>query len=136
MNTKNFKTLFVLSLLMLVLTACTGKSAALEGTSWQLVDFAGKPLVPGHNPTMSFQEGRIGGNSSCNTYGGDYTLKGEKIEFGMMMSTMMACAENDAMTQEQEYLALLGEVESWALQDGQLFLHSAAGDTLVFNALH
>ena len=132
MNTKNLKTLFVLSLLMLVLTACAGKSATLEGTSWQLVDSASTPLVPDHNPTMSFQEGRVGGNASCNTYGGDYTLKGDTIEFGMMISTMMACAENGVMTQEQAYLAFLETAERFELRDGQLYLFNSSGDALVF----
>jgi heat shock protein HslJ len=133
MNIKTLKTLFVLSLLALALTACSGKNADLEGTSWQLVDFAGKPLVSNYIPTLSFEEGRVGGNASCNIYGGEYKVNGDKIELGMMMSTMMACADNAAMTQEQEYLALLGTVEKWEVKNGQLWFFNAAGDALVFD---
>ena len=134
MNTKISKLLFTLSLLMLLLTACSGQSAGLEGTAWNLVKLAGKPLVANTQPTMSFEEGRVGGNSSCNSYGGEYTLKGDKIEFGMMMSTMMACADNGAMDQEQEYLAFLGTVERWELRNGQLLLLDGSGAALIFEA--
>ena len=134
MTTKTLKTILILSLLSLILAACASKTANLEGTSWQLVNFAEKAIVPNYVPTISFEEGRVGGNSSCNTYGGEYKTNGEQIEFGMLMSTMMACADNDAMMQEQEYLALLGEVESWALRDGKLYLFTVDGATLIFDA--
>jgi len=83
---------------------------------------------------MSFEDGRVGGNSSCNTFGGEYKVQGDNIEFGVMMSTMMACADNNAMMQEQEYLAFLGTVETWKLDNGQLLLFDANGDMLVFES--
>jgi len=133
MNTKVWKPTLFLTLLFL--TACVGNTISLEGTTWQLVDLAGKPLVPNHQPTISFDEGRVSGNASCNTYGGDYKLNGERIEFGMMMSTLMACADNAAMEQEQQYLALLGNAETWELRNGQLYLFSAEGETMVFERI-
>jgi len=132
MNTKTLKFLLLVSLLSLTLTACAGNNISLEGTAWQLVDFAGKPLLLDYQPTMSFEEGRVGGNSSCNTYGGEYTVKGDSIEFGMLMSTMMACADTAAMDQEQEYLSFLGGVDRWEMSDGRLFLFNASGEALVF----
>jgi len=48
------------------------------------------------------------------------------------MSTLMACADNAAMEQEQAYLAFLGSVERWELHEGQLYLFDAQGDALVF----
>lgn len=132
MNTKMLKTLLILTLLSLALTACAGASADLEGTSWQLVDFAGKPPVDDSHPTIAFEDGRVNGNASCNSYSGEYSVKGDSIAFGMMMSTMMACVDNALMEQEQDYLAFLGDVERYELHDGQLLLTNAAGDMLVF----
>jgi len=132
MNTKKWKFLLTLILLSLALTACAGAGASLEGTAWKLVEFAGQPFVANTQPTISFEDGRVGGNSSCNTYGGEYTVNGDNIEFGMLMSTMMACADNNAMTQEQEYLAFLGSVKIWELRNGQLLFFDANGNTLIF----
>ncbi len=132
MTIKLSKFILTISLFALLLTACGRNSVALEGTAWQLIDFAGKPLDSAYRPTISFEAGRVGGNSSCNTYGGDYTIKGDKIEFGMMMSTKMACLE-DEMNQEQAFLAFLAEVERYEVQDGQLHLFNAAGDVLLFD---
>ena len=133
MNIKILKFLLLVSLLTLILTACGGNNVSLEGTAWQLVDFAGKPLLLDYQPAMSFEDGRVGGNSSCNTYGGEYKVKGDNIEFGMLMSTMMACADNNAMKQEQEYLAFLSTIERWEMNNGQLFLFNPNGDALVFD---
>lgn len=134
MHAKLWKLTLLFSLLLL--TACGGDAAiSLEGTTWQLVDLAGKPLVSNHQPTMSFDEGRVSGNASCNTYGGKYKLNADKIKFGMMMSTLMACADNAAMEQEQQYLALLRNAETWELRDGQLYLFSAEGETMVFERI-
>lgn len=132
MNTKILKFLLLVSLFALTLTACAENRVSPEGTAWQLVDFAGKPPLLDYQPTMSFEDGRVGGNSSCNTYGGEYTVKGDSIEFGMMMSTMMACADTNAMNQEQEYLAFLSSIERWEISGGQLFLFNVSGDALVF----
>ena len=134
MKTKTLKTLLIVTLLSLSLSACAGSAASLEGTSWQLIDFAGKPPVGNTQPTMTFEDGNVGGNSSCNTYGGEYKTKGDKIEFGMMMSTMMACLDDGVMEQEQEFLAFLGSVERWELSNGQLLLFDARGNVLVFEA--
>lgn len=129
MNTKIWKLVLVLSLFSL--TACAG-GATFEGTSWQLVSMSGKSPVINTQPTINFEDGQVYGNSSCNSYGGEYKPGGESIEFGMMMSTAMACADHGAMDQEQEYLAFLGSVGRWEMKDGQLFLFRADGDALVF----
>ncbi len=124
----------ILGIAVFSLSACAGIGASveLEGTSWQLISLAGQPLVENTQPTIAFEDGQVRGHSTCNTYGGEYKLKGDTIEFGMMMSTAMACADPVAMDQEQVFMSFLGEVERWELHDGQLFLFQADGDALVF----
>lgn len=134
MNAKIKKLLLALSLLTMLVSACGAQNATLDGTTWTLVEFDGKTPLVGHQPTISYQDGRVSGNSSCNTYGGEYTLKGDQIEFGMLMSTAMACAETAAMTQEQEYLAFLSSVDHFERRGDTLLLFNAVGDALVFAA--
>lgn len=40
---------------------------------------------------LSFHPDRIGVSNACNGMGGTYTLKGDTLDVGMLMQTMMAC---------------------------------------------
>ncbi len=132
MKSTLLKIIFALTLFSLSACAGGGTAASLENTSWQLVSLNGDSPVVNTAPSIAFEDGQVSGNSSCNTYGGEYKLKGDTIEFGMLMSTMMACADPAAMDQEQAFLAFLGSVERWELRDGTLLLFRADGDALVF----
>lgn len=84
----------------------------LVATSWQLTTFgpagAETPVVADSTVTLAFSaDGTAGGNTGCNTYGGDYTVEGDTLSFGEMVSTLMACADEAVMAQEQAYLAAL-----------------------------
>ena len=57
---------------------------------------------------MAFSaDGTAGGDTGCNSYGGDYTVEGDTLSFGEMVSTLMACEDQAVMAQEQAYLAAL-----------------------------
>jgi heat shock protein HslJ len=45
---------------------------------------------------------------------------------------MMLCFPNDVMAQEQEYLNLLGDAESFRIQDDKLIIEVAGDKALVF----
>lgn len=126
-----FLTLFVL--FSFVLTACgIGRNTSLEGTSWQLVAIGKHPPVDGSTITLTFEEGQVKGHSGCNSFGGDYKLKGDAIEFGMLMSTLMACADSAMMEQESTFMRMLGETQRVVLVDGQLQLYGLGQDALTF----
>ena len=58
--------------------------------------------------TLAFSaDGTAGGDTGCNSYGGDYTVEGDTLSFGEMVSTLMACEDQAVMAQEQAYLAAL-----------------------------
>lgn len=114
-------------------------SAGLEDTSWTLLGYRDgdlfDPVPDGVDITAVFEEGRIGGSSGCNTYGGSFTADGEDaVSVGPLMGTRMAC-EAEKMDQEQRYLSVLATVESIEVTfDERLLLKPATGVVLVFAA--
>ena len=60
--------------------------------------------------TITFKNnGTFAATTDCNSVGGDYTVDGNKISFGKMMSTMMYCDGS----QESEFVKMLGEIQSF-----------------------
>ena len=104
----------------------------LAGTAWTLVQLGDAPALEGVQVTLQFDEGRVGGSAGCNPYGGSYAVDRQKLSLSALHSTMMACAEQETMTQESRYLQALDQVEGFELVDGRLRLDAAGGLTLVF----
>jgi heat shock protein HslJ len=98
----------------------------LAGTSWTLADLDGTTPA-GAAPTLEFREdGTAGGMSGCNSYNGSYTVDGNTITFGPLISTKMAC-EQPLMTMESAYLAALQGATAAAVdEDGNLVLSGTA----------
>ncbi|MCA9910775.1 MAG: META domain-containing protein, partial [Anaerolineae bacterium] len=97
----------------------------LVGTSWQLTAMGPNgtetSVVADSTVTLEFSaDGQAGGNTGCNSFGGDYTVDGETITFGELVSTLMACADIDVMNQEQQYLAALNSADRFAVNGDQL----------------
>lgn len=104
-------------------------AAALEGTSWRLTGWSISSKDPGDfTITAQFEDGRIGGTSAVNQYGGPYTAEDDgSFSVGELVSTMMAGPEPD-MDAEQAYLELLAQVEEFAIDGDELTLSAGAGN--------
>jgi heat shock protein HslJ len=60
--------------------------------------------------TITFKDdGTFSATTDCNGVGGNYTVKGNQISFGEMMSTLMYCEGS----QESEFTKMLGEVQGY-----------------------
>ncbi len=107
----------------------SGDASALVGSRWTLVELQGNAPVEGKAPTLVFEEGgSVGGEASCNQFGGEYTSASDgTLTFANLFQTQMACAEADRMTQEAAYMAALQSVASYRLAGGRLELLDAAG---------
>lgn len=131
------KLLLVSILAALVLAACGAQPAQLSGTSWVLSSLDGSTQVGsaagGNEITLEFDAaGRAGGNGGCNGYGADYALGGNgSIEFGVPISTMMACEPALVMQNESAFLSALAEVTNFQIVGNTLTL-TGGGHTLVF----
>lgn len=103
-----------------------GGNAPLAGTSWQLVELNGQPLVPGGEPlTLMFaaDEARVSGYGGCNQFSGPYTQNGASLRFGPLLSTRRACLEPALNTQETAYFQALESTTRYSIENGQLVLY-------------
>jgi heat shock protein HslJ len=116
--------------------AASASAGALEldGTSWLLTDYISPDgavfTVPAAvTPLLAFEGGNLTGNAGCNTFSSTYTVTGDAIEIGPIMSTKMACEEPMASV-EAAYLAALESIDKVAiLDDGKLQLWDDGGKT-------
>lgn len=102
-------------------------AAALIGDPWQLTSLRGVDQT-GSTAFLQFgTDGRATGSGGCNRIGGSFATDGSTLSFGGdFVSTMMACEES-IMKTEQELLAALPQVASYAITGGRLVLSDAAG---------
>ena len=138
MKTKKLN-LSVIGLLILAsfLSSCAPASVnaqeELGSRVWVLRSMAGTPALPGGQVTLefNFDESTIGGNASCNSYFGGFEVKGQKLTISETGSTMMACAEQERMQQESDFLRALSTVTSYEIVNGELRLLTSGGQSLI-----
>lgn len=71
-------------------------------------------------------DGQIEGFGGCNNFSGGYTVEGDQITIGPLMSTMMACAD-DVNTFESQLLTALQAATTWSVSSGTLDLRDDDG---------
>ena len=127
------KILFVVLLIAIALTACGEVSADIRG-QWKLVSSGSPsnqmPAAPDVETSIEFKDGQMNGNVGCNGFGGDYTVNGDALEFGPVMSTMMFC-EGPVGEQELATLAVLKESATFVLDGNMLTITSADGASVI-----
>lgn len=117
------KRISLFAVIALTAVACLGSDFAdsLEG-SWQLtsgtVNGEEVPIIDTHPITIAFEDGRVSGTASCNSYGGEYDLSGSSISFGDLAMTEMACMPPETMDAEQIYTQGLLLVDTVSIDDG------------------
>jgi heat shock protein HslJ len=65
--------------------------------------------------------GKVGGNGSCNSFGGALTLDGEKISISKVFSTKMFC--EGVQQTEDNFLKQLEKVNRFEIKDTVLLLY-------------
>jgi len=112
---------------LMALTACAMPGAPapapLVGSEWQLEDLGGRGVLDRVQATLAFPEaGRVAGNSSCNRFFGSYTLMQDRVAFGQLGGTRMACPEA-VNEQETRYLDALQKAQRLEVQGRTMLMH-------------
>ncbi|NSW53911.1 MAG: META domain-containing protein [Anaerolineae bacterium] len=119
---------------LLVLQACAPTGDPLAGTVWELKFIGKSSLIEDTAISLTFEDGQAGG-SACNSYGGEYTLQGEKLSFDNLFMTEMYCMDPEGvMEQESRYLDALSRAISYEISRSELWITLDDGDVLTFTA--
>jgi heat shock protein HslJ len=109
---------------LLALGGCGTAESGLPGTAWVLEDLSGAGVVERGRATLEFdQAGRASGKGSCNRFSGPVTLTGDRISFGPLISTKMACAEESLTAQENRFLEALDAAERYVADGSELRIY-------------
>ncbi|MHB8807035.1 MAG: META domain-containing protein [Anaerolineaceae bacterium] len=125
-------TIVILSTFLLSACGLINAKDTLNETSWLLTAIDDAPTLEGTKVTAEFSEGQIGGSSGCNSYGGSYETKGEKITTSSIVMTLMACQDASIMEQEQTFLQYLQDAQTFQISGKQLQIFDSNGRALTF----
>jgi heat shock protein HslJ len=123
--------------LLITLAGQAGDLPSLVGPTWVAVELAGMP-VPAEpasgQPAIAFvANGRVAGTDGCNRVSASYTLNGERITFGPMIATRMACPGSDEV--ERRFAGALAGTSGWRIANGRLEFYGATGTPLAIFAV-
>ena len=123
--------LAALSLLM-VLAGQGGERPSLIGPTWVAIELGGTPvpLTPAERqPTLEFVAGgRVAGSDGCNRVRATYTLDRNRLAFGPVAATRMACPGTESLAARFE--AALKATVRYRLVSGRLQLFGAGNALL------
>lgn len=103
----------------------------LIGSIWRLVSLNGEPIVEGSDVVLGISEGRVGGFAGCNTYFGAFSASGNQVSLSTIGATQKACLDEAVMDQESVFLQGLEQIASYSVEEGQLTVANAAGQTIM-----
>jgi heat shock protein HslJ len=113
--------------------------AELEGTAWRL-----DAIVEGADPdaavssvigdaTLQLEDGRLGGQTGCNSFGASYELDGDRLVVGDVESTLIGC--EDALAAQEAHVVAVLDADPTVRVDGPtLELTAEDGRGLVYRA--
>jgi heat shock protein HslJ len=78
------------------------------------------------------EKGSAGGNGSCNSFGSNATVNGDKVNFKNIFSTKMYCEEVQQI--ENKYFGNLGQADRFEIKGKTLFLYHDKEKLLEFSA--
>jgi heat shock protein HslJ len=105
----------------------------LRGPTWKLARLGGAPVEVSSGqaePHLVFASDalQVSGSGGCNRFTGGFTIEADRLHFGQLAGTMMACLKG--MEQEQRFLKTLSRVERYRIHGEQLELLAADGTVL------
>jgi heat shock protein HslJ len=104
-----------------------GDLQTLSGADWRLVELNGSAAAPpdaARRPWLRFNvdSSRVSGSGGCNRMSGPFTVSGEALKFGALISTKMACADQALNQQETAFFGALQSTDRFVLSGDTLKL--------------
>ena len=113
-------------------------AAAIEGPTWTAIAVGGQLPVPGHEPSIQLDAGRVRGSGGCNGFSGGYRYDAATgaIAFDGLAMTAMGCLDPRVGLVETAFSGILVGADRLALDaDGRLHVTGPAGEIVLAKAL-
>jgi heat shock protein HslJ len=107
----------------------------LAGTHWTVTAIDGRgPLRSGELTADFGVDGRVNGDSGCNRFSGPFVQSGSTVNFGELLSTRRACAEDTRQRQEDRLLDIMRGATTAQWVRDELRLRGRAGTMTLVRA--
>jgi copper homeostasis protein (lipoprotein) len=108
-------------------------TASLVNTYWKLVRLGDTAATVGEGQrephfVLHIDGQRVASSGGCNRLMGSYSVEGDRLTFGPLAGTRLACPEG--MEQEHAFHEALGTTATWRITGERLELFDAAGKSL------
>jgi heat shock protein HslJ len=103
----------------------------LAGTRWVITSIDGRaPAGPALTADFS-NDGRVSGDSGCNSYSGPFIQNGRSVQFGELQSTRRACVDEGRQRQETRVLNILQGATTLQLNRSRLTVRGKDGSVVL-----
>lgn len=113
-------------------TETNSTSNALTSTAWRLVKFDGKVIDSStfaRTPEVRFWVGsKVTGNDGCNLITGTYSVQGDRILFGNIAGTKMACMN----TNYENYNKFLNRTDKFKVVKNSLYFYEGTRELMSY----
>jgi heat shock protein HslJ len=108
----------------------------LDNTAWRLVGMEGQTPAAitalRRSISIRFEAGRVSGFSGCNAFSGPFSVSQNRVRFGDLTGTMMACGEPAAARLEEAFKNALASPATFVMHGDRLTLTYDSGAVLTF----
>jgi heat shock protein HslJ len=123
---------FIWSCLFVLACSSSAGFDAVRDREWTLTSVENFASLPaGDPPTLRFgSDGRMSANTGCNSGGADYTVSGDRLDIGAMVTTKRACIEQRRNELESAFVGAVQKTRSYRVANGALELLDTSGDVV------
>jgi heat shock protein HslJ len=111
-------------------------SIPLEGTEWTLVSLRGEMPIAGASQELGFHpDNYMEGTAGCNSYGADYSARGQVFHIAAIHRTSFECEEpSGIMPQDEAFFEALASIAAHRATEVDLEFDNATGETILVYA--
>jgi heat shock protein HslJ len=113
----------------------------MTGIYWKLVELDGHPALAMTSPheahlRISDDGSTVAGATGCNGFRGRAELAGDRVKFGPLASTLMACVDPELGSREQRFLRALESADRLATQGDAMTMYASNRMLARFKAVY